>query len=53
LTFYKSSSILSTVYNTAAALPWVGHNVLLYDGSFQDWQQRDLPVENPTAKKDK
>jgi len=31
----------------------LGHNVLLYDGSFQDWQKRDLPVENPSAKKDK
>ena len=31
----------------------LGHNVLLYDGSFQDWQKRDLPVENPSTKKDK
>jgi thiosulfate/3-mercaptopyruvate sulfurtransferase len=29
----------------------LGHNVLLYDGSFQDWSKRDLPVELP--KKDK
>jgi len=29
----------------------LGHNVLLYDGSFEDWQKRDLPVENPAAKK--
>jgi len=25
----------------------LGHNVLLYDGSFTEWQKRDLPVENP------
>jgi len=31
----------------------LGHPVLLYDGSFQDWVQRDLPVEIPPAKKDK
>lgn len=31
----------------------LGHDVLLYDGSFQDWQKRDLPVENPSAKKDR
>jgi thiosulfate/3-mercaptopyruvate sulfurtransferase len=31
----------------------LGHNVLLYDGSFTEWQKRDLPVENPSAKKDK
>ena len=30
-----------------------GYNVLLYDGSFTDWQRRDLPVENPSAKKDR
>jgi thiosulfate/3-mercaptopyruvate sulfurtransferase len=30
-----------------------GYNVLLYDGSFTEWQKRDLPVENPSAKKDK
>jgi thiosulfate/3-mercaptopyruvate sulfurtransferase len=28
----------------------LGHDVLLYDGSFQDWQKRDLPVENPSQK---
>lgn len=31
----------------------LGHPVLLYDGSFEDWQKRDLPIENPAAKKDK
>ena len=30
-----------------------GHAALLYHGSFQDWQKRDLPVENPSAKKDR
>jgi thiosulfate/3-mercaptopyruvate sulfurtransferase len=30
----------------------VGHNVLLYDGSFEDWNNRNLPLEVP-AKKDK
>ena len=30
-----------------------GHNVLLYDGSFEDWNTRGLPIENPAAKKDK
>jgi thiosulfate/3-mercaptopyruvate sulfurtransferase len=29
----------------------VGHNVLLYDGSFQDWSKRGLPVENPKKEK--
>jgi thiosulfate/3-mercaptopyruvate sulfurtransferase len=29
----------------------LGHNVLLYDGSFEDWNARDLPLEVP--KKDK
>lgn len=29
----------------------LGHNVLLYDGSFEDWNARNLPLEVP-AKKD-
>ncbi len=29
----------------------LGYNVLLYDGSFTEWQKRDLPVENPSAPK--
>jgi thiosulfate/3-mercaptopyruvate sulfurtransferase len=29
----------------------LGHPVLLYDGSFQDWATRDLAVENPAARK--
>jgi len=28
-----------------------GHNVLLYDGSFEDWNRRNLPLENPKEKK--
>ena len=28
----------------------LGHPVLLYDGSFEDWSKRDLPVDNPSAK---
>jgi thiosulfate/3-mercaptopyruvate sulfurtransferase len=28
----------------------LGHPVLLYDGSFEDWARRDLPVENPSKK---
>jgi thiosulfate/3-mercaptopyruvate sulfurtransferase len=29
----------------------LGHDVLLYDGSFQDWSRHaDYPVENPSAK---
>jgi thiosulfate/3-mercaptopyruvate sulfurtransferase len=28
-----------------------GYKVLLYDGSFTDWQRRDLPVEKPADKK--
>jgi thiosulfate/3-mercaptopyruvate sulfurtransferase len=30
-----------------------GYNVLLYDGSFTDWEKRDLPVENPSATRGK
>jgi thiosulfate/3-mercaptopyruvate sulfurtransferase len=26
----------------------LGHPILLYDGSFEDWARRDLPVDNPT-----
>ena len=29
----------------------LGHTVLLYDGSFEDWSRRtDYPVDNPAAK---
>lgn len=28
-----------------------GHDVVLYDGSFEDWNNRNLPLENPKAKK--
>jgi len=36
---------------TLFAARTLGHPVLLYDGSFQDWALRGLPVENPSAKK--
>lgn len=29
----------------------LGHNVLLYDGSFEDWNGRNLPLEVPANKK--
>ncbi|HTY38913.1 MAG TPA: rhodanese-like domain-containing protein [Bacteroidota bacterium] len=29
----------------------IGCDVSVYDGSFQDWSDNDLPVENPAAKK--
>ena len=29
----------------------LGHDVLLYDGSFEDWNNRNLPLENPKEKK--
>jgi thiosulfate/3-mercaptopyruvate sulfurtransferase len=29
----------------------LGHDVLLYDGSFEDWNTRNLPLENPKEKK--
>lgn len=31
----------------------LGYRVVLYDGSFEDWSRRDLPVDNPSVKKDK
>jgi thiosulfate/3-mercaptopyruvate sulfurtransferase len=31
----------------------LGHNVLLYDGSFTDWEKRKLPVEGSSAKQDR
>jgi len=37
---------------TLFAARTLGHPVLLYDGSFTDWEKHpDLPVENPSAKK--
>jgi len=27
----------------------LGYNVLMYDGSFREWETLDLPVENPSA----
>ena len=29
----------------------LGYRVVLYDGSFEDWSRRDLPVDNPSAPK--
>jgi thiosulfate/3-mercaptopyruvate sulfurtransferase len=29
----------------------LGYLVVLYDGSFEDWSRRDLPVDNPSAAK--
>jgi len=39
-------------YATAVILAarTLGHEVKLYDGAFQDWARRDLPVETPTAR---
>lgn len=31
----------------------LGFKVLLYDGSFEDWSRRDLPVNNPSKKLDR
>jgi thiosulfate/3-mercaptopyruvate sulfurtransferase len=28
----------------------LGYRVLLYDGSFEDWSRRNLPVDNPSAR---
>lgn len=29
----------------------LGHDVVLYDGSFEDWNNRNLPLENPKVKR--
>jgi thiosulfate/3-mercaptopyruvate sulfurtransferase len=31
----------------------LGYDVRLYDGSFEDWARRDLPVEETPAKQDR
>ncbi|HYT68820.1 MAG TPA: rhodanese-like domain-containing protein [Vicinamibacterales bacterium] len=36
---------------TLFAARTLGYRVMLYDGSFEDWSRRNLPVENPSAKK--
>jgi thiosulfate/3-mercaptopyruvate sulfurtransferase len=36
---------------TLFAARTLGYKVLLYDGSFEDWSRRDLPVDNPAVKK--
>jgi thiosulfate/3-mercaptopyruvate sulfurtransferase len=33
------------------AARYLGYNVKVYDGSFEDWNDRELPVENPSEKK--
>lgn len=35
---------------TLFAAKLLGHPVLLYDGSFEDWARRGLPIENPAKK---
>lgn len=35
---------------TLLAARSLGHPVLLYDGSFEDWARRGLPVDNPSKK---
>ena len=27
----------------------LGYRVVLYDGSFEDWSRRGLPIDNPAA----
>jgi len=39
----------ATLVYLAARL--IGYDVSVYDGSFQDWSDRELPVENPSEKK--
>jgi thiosulfate/3-mercaptopyruvate sulfurtransferase len=33
------------------AAKYIGYNARVYDGSFEDWSDRDLPIENPSQKK--
>jgi len=33
------------------AARYIGYNVRVYDGSFEDWGDRGLPIENPSEKK--
>ena len=35
----------------AFAARYIGYNVKVYDGSFEDWSDRGLPIENPAEKK--
>ena len=47
---YCQSGQLATAVLAAARS--LGHPILLYDGSFQDWSRHvEFPVENPAAKK--
>jgi len=36
---------------TLFAARTLGYKVMLYDGSFEDWSKRNLPVDNPAVKK--
>jgi thiosulfate/3-mercaptopyruvate sulfurtransferase len=38
---------------TVFAARTLGYTAVLYDGSFEDWSRRNLPVENPSVKKDR
>jgi thiosulfate/3-mercaptopyruvate sulfurtransferase len=33
------------------AATYAGYSAKVYDGSFEDWNNRDLPIENPAGKK--
>lgn len=46
---YCHIGIFANSILTAARI--LGHEVRLYDGSFQDWAQRSLPLDNPSAGK--
>jgi thiosulfate/3-mercaptopyruvate sulfurtransferase len=37
---------------TLFAARTLGFTVMLYDGSFEDWSKRNLPVDNPAVKKE-
>jgi thiosulfate/3-mercaptopyruvate sulfurtransferase len=48
VTYCNVGQAASLVY-LAARL--IGYDVSVYDGSFEDWADRDLPVEGPSGKK--
>lgn len=60
LTFVLASSLTATYCHigqqaraTLFAARTLGFKVMLYDGSFEGWSKRNLPVDNPAAKKEK